>query len=199
MYLLDYHAIPFNECQDRLRKTRLLGYNEELVYKDARISLKTYVNPLDIYPTQRYILKPIMRRTVELYKSLLSRGIDIMELTGALWVKIRDNDGVVKEFHLTPPLVETTQNTETGEDIYLLADGMHRVSLAIEQGYPINVILINGVSRPYYAYPLRGWSEVQVFENLPTGFVKKYYRDPDNHKLLFRDYDIGFPNIQPKR
>ena len=197
MYLLDYQTITFPECCTRLQKTRLIGYNQELVYKDARISMKCGVDPRDIYPTQRYTLKPLMLRMAELSKCL--KGIDIMELTSALWMKIRGTDGVTKEFHLTPPLVEMAQNPDTGEDICLLADGMHRVALAIQQGYPINVILIDGVSRPYYAYPLSGWSEVQVFENLPTGFVKKRYRDPDNHKLLFRDYGIGFPNIQPKR
>ena len=199
MYLLDYQTIAFPECCKRLKRTRLVGYNHELVYENARISMQYGLDPRDIYPTQRYILKPLMLRTAELYQSLLWKGIDLMELTGGLWLKVREDDGVIKEFHLTPPLVEIAQHRDTGEDVYLLADGMHRMALAIQQGYPINVILIDGVSRPYYAYPLKGWSEVQVFENLPTGFVKKYYRDPDNYKLLFRDYDIGFPNIQPKR
>lgn len=199
MYLLDHRTIPFADCCARLKKTQLIGYERELVYRDARISLKCDVDPRDIFPTQRYILKPLMLRTATLYQSLLWKGIDIMEMTGALWLKIREDDGVVKEFHLTPPIVEFAQNPDTGADIYLLADGMHRTALAIKQGYPLNIILVNGVSRPYYAHPLKGWSEVQVFENLPTGFVKKYYRNPDNHKLLFRNYDIGFPNIQPKR
>lgn len=199
MYLLDYRTIPFADCCARLKLTQLIGYERELVYRDARISLKCGVEPRDIFPTQRYTLKPLMLRTATLYQSLLWKGIDIMEMTGALWLKIREDDGVVKEFHLTPPIVEFAQNPDTGADIYLLADGMHRTALAIEQGYPINIILVDGVSQPYYAYPLKGWSEVQVFENLPTGFVKKHYRNPDNHKLLFRNYDIGFPNIQPKR
>lgn len=199
MYLLDYQTIHFSECCTRLKRTQLIGYERELVYRDARISLKCDVDPRDIFPTQRYTLKPLMLRTATLYQSLLWKGIDIMEMTGALWLKVREDDGVVKEFHLTPPIVEFAQNPDTGADIYLLADGMHRTALAIEQGYPINIILVDGVSQPYYAYPLKGWSEVQVFENLPTGFVKKHYRNPDNHKLLFRNYDIGFPNIQPKR
>ncbi|MBF0322245.1 MAG: hypothetical protein HQL62_04755, partial [Magnetococcales bacterium] len=66
----------------------------------------------------------------------------------------------------------------------------------------INVVMVHNVPGefPYYAYALpNGWSDVQELTELPEGFVKKSYRDPENYKSLFRDFNEVFPGVQKQR
>ena len=44
-----------------------------------------------------------------------------------------------------------------------------------------------------------GWSNVVAIDTIPKGFVKKTYRDPDNYKALFRDFNAIMPGVQEKR
>jgi hypothetical protein len=34
---------------------------------------------------------------------------------------------------------------------------------------------------------------------LPDNYVKKVYRDPQNYKALFRDFNEHFPGVQKRR
>jgi hypothetical protein len=53
---------------------------------------------------------------------------------------------------------------------------------------------------PYYAYALGGgWSEVAVVEKLPDGRRRKEYRNPENYRALFRDFNAVFPGVQKDR
>ena len=79
---------------------------------------------------------------------------------------------------------------------------MHRIHTARKLGLPINVILAQKVpvTFPYYAYPLKnGWNDVAELDYIPNDFVKKTYRDKDNYKALFRNFNAVLPGIQKQR
>ncbi len=101
---------------------------------------------------------------------------------------------------LTSPIIEES-TTPTGDKIWLISDGMHRIYTARKLGIPINIILVQNVppQYPYYAYPLaNGWNEVIELTEIPKGFHKKTYREK-NYKDLFRNYNEIFPGIQKRR
>lgn len=196
MELIELETLPIPEYHQRLKQVRLLGHNQACVYENAVISSEE-VETRVLIPTQRYVLKDIMRRTSQLYNTLLLEGVDLMELETALRLRVRGDDNSVRTFHLTPPLVEVTIDS-TFKQIYLLADGMHRVALARELNYPVRITLIRGASHPYYAKPLVSWNEVLLLDEIPEGFKKKDYREA-NYKALFRDYNAVFPGIQLAR
>jgi len=48
---------------------------------------------------------------------------------------------------------------------------------------------------PYYAFPLvNGWNDVEIVQDLPPGYVKKWHRIK-NYKTLYRDFNTGFRNV----
>ena len=66
----------------------------------------------------------------------------------------------------------------------------------------VTVVVARNLPReyPYYALALPdGWSGVAELEALPDGFQKKTYRNPDNYKSLFRQYNEVFPGVQEQR
>ena len=82
----------------------------------------------------------------------------------------------------------------------LINDGMHRVFTAMETCNTINAVIIDNVSHPYYALPVDGgWSNVKKINRITEDTIKKTYRDPNNYKALFRDFNTQFPGIQVKR
>jgi hypothetical protein len=53
---------------------------------------------------------------------------------------------------------------------------------------------------PYYAHPLDGgWDAVEALPELPDGYEKKAYREPGDHRALYRDFNEAFPGVQPPR
>jgi hypothetical protein len=106
-------------------------------------------------------------------------------------VTFSDNSNV---FSLLPPIIEHWNGK------MIVADGMHRVSYAIQNKLMIDFIYIRDIDKrcPYYALPLdNGWKDVKIMENKPE--VGKVYREQSDYKRLFRDYNAQFPNIQQKR
>lgn len=193
---------PFGpeELLARLKQTRLKGFDQPLVYGDASLELMQGVDTDRLVPAQRYVLKPNVRRTHDLRAALLDKDIDIFALEGGalFWA-----DGIDEEegIPILPPVVEESQEP-SGETVWLINDGMHRVYAAREAGLPITVVLARNVPSqfPYYAYALSGgWDDVTAFEDLPDSFEKKTYRSPDNYKALFRNFNAIFPNVQVQR
>ena len=84
----------------------------------------------------------------------------------------------------------------------LFNDGIHRVYAARKRGRKINVVLARNVPAeyPYYAYALpQGWAQVDELQELQEGYQKKEYRNPENYKALFRDFNEIFEGIQKQR
>lgn len=167
------------ELLSRIRRVRLFGFNRWEVYRDADISIET-LKPDDLLPTQTYVLRGTVKAIEE---RIDSSELDLLHLQGAVVF-----DGVP----FPPPIVE-----DSPEGL-IINDGMHRVWIARKRNSTINCVRVRGASHPYYAYPLeKGWDEVQEVDVRPE--VKKRYRDPENYKALFRDFNEVFPNVQVQR
>jgi hypothetical protein len=176
-----------------LKHTRLRGFDQPEVYKDSELQLVERVPRLTLHPTQNYVLKPGLQKIKELYSVLMHDAcIDIFHLTGLclFWLEDTPEDAPIP---ILPPIVEEDTNIQL---IWLINDGMHRIYSATD----INIILVKNVPTqfPYYAYPLRnGWSNVTQVDKVPES--RKAYRNPEDYKALFRDFNALFPGVQKKR
>ena len=215
MYITRLEKIPLDKVIKGLRKVRLKGYGQPLVYKDAEIILIRQ-DPLSIVPTQKYILNSECNRLLRLYQALMDYGVNLYLLCEGVRFWVRDLDWSEQgPFTILPPIIELFPDTMAFQDVELhdpgphstpipiLNDGMHRVFSAIKLRIKINIISIKqnpNKTFPYYAYGLLGgWNDVKLMDELPDGFVKKHYRDPTNYKALFRDFNEFFPGIQTAR
>jgi hypothetical protein len=182
-----------------LRETPLRGHGRARVYERATLELTPPLPTSAFAPAQRYVLMPGVRTMVALRTALLAHGVDLFDLQGGAYVRLAaDPDEVIP---VTPPIVEESREPD-GRLAQLVADGLHRVFAARTMGLPISVVLVRDVPAelPYYAYALPGgWSQVSAIEALPDTYEKKTYRQPDNYKALFRDYNVVFPGIQKER
>ncbi|MBF0582876.1 MAG: hypothetical protein HQL80_01430 [Magnetococcales bacterium] len=194
--------ISETELLDRFRQTRLRGFGQPLVYQQAELTLVRQVEPRTLYPAQNYVLQADYERLHGLYEAFLQQGHNIFALEGGLFFWVRQQDGDEEgPIPLTPPVVEISREAD-GRTLPLINDGMHRVYTAMRLQQPIHIILARHVPPqwPYYAYPLpNGWADVEELQQLPENYVKKAYRDPENYKDLFRDFNGIFPGIQKQR
>lgn len=191
------HVEPFgaDELLDRLRDVRLRGFPDAAPYAEADLRLLS-VDPETLAPPQRYVLTEGVRTMHDLRAALAPHGLDPLALDGGAYVTI---DG--ERIPVVPPIVEESFEPD-GRTVDVIADGLHRVYAARRLGLPVTVVLARGLPRehPYYALSLPdGWSGVAELDALPDGFQKKTYRNPDNYKSLFRQYNAVFPGVQQQR
>lgn len=189
--------IPAGTLLDRLRDVRLVGYPEVRPYADAQLTIEHAVATDRLAPTQRYLLTPSLRNVETLRASLLDVGVDILALGAGYELETADH----LLLSVLPPIVEESVE-QNGQTYWIINDGQHRVYAARQTSLPITVVVARGVDPefPYYAYPLAdGWSDVQVFDELPDGFLKKHYRQPEGYQRLYRDFEAAFPGVQPRR
>jgi hypothetical protein len=191
-------------------KLKLIGLKGSGVqpYLNTLISIET-INPARLSPCQRYVLLPELRKIEQLRWEIEKEyGWDILRLNGYLKVSYppaRTSHGVYIDFgdtviDILPPVVEE-YFTPFGELQMKINDGMHRVYLAYQMGIPINVAYVRGVTdfHPYYAHSLpRGFDDVEIREDLPEGYCKKFHVAKE-HKRLFRDFNTQFSNIGESR
>lgn len=177
---------------------------EELIRRLREVTLtdgvtKPYANseimvtvPLDFSEyeyAQNYILRSDYKKINKLISTLLHEFEISLLNCGTLW-EISTEEEV---FPYIPPIVEVYN----GE--WIIADGMHRMKTFQNIfNHPPKVVVIHNPSIPYYALP-NGLSlkEIPIVDDRPK--VRKAYRDPDNYKALFRDYNSQFPGIQRDR
>ena len=194
---LRYEIIPATQMLSQLRQTRLMGHGQPNIYKNATLEIREQVDPNQLIPAQRYVLKTDFQRIKALYYLFQQQGIDIFALQGGLFFWYQETGPIP----LLPPIVEASVE-KNGEIVLLINDGMHRIYTARQLGKRINIVLVRNVpiEYPYYAYPLeKGWQDVVELEALTEDFVKKYYRDKENYKALFRNFNELFPDIQKQR
>lgn len=200
MRILDCQSFSESELLTRLRRVRLRGHNQAQVYADASLELAPAANTDDLHPAQTYVLKAGVARTKALRAAVLAfAGVDIFQLRGGLMVRTSDHPDEL--IPVIPPVIEQSREAD-GRTILLINDGMHRIYSARTLRLPIHVVIARGVPAqyPYYAYPLEhGWADVREVDVLPDTFEKKSYREPDDHKALFRDFNAEFPGVQAKR
>ncbi len=187
------------ELLERLRRTRLRGFDKAQPYAKATLTLSPETDPAALAPAQRYVLKAGVARILELRSSLLEHGIDIFALEGGAFV--RTSEAPEESVPVIPPIVEESQEPD-GRVVLIINDGIHRVFAARSIGLPITTVIARAVppEYPYYACATSGgWSEIKELEELPDGFEKKAYRMPENYKALFREFNEVFPGVQKER
>jgi hypothetical protein len=198
MEVLEVESFGREELLTALRQTRLRGFDGARVYAEATLEL-VESDPADLAPAQRYVLRDGVAKILELRGALLGRGIDLFALDGGVWV--RTSDAPEERIPVIPPVVEESREPD-GRTVWIVNDGIHRVFAARSLGLPIATVRVAGVppEYPYYALALpNGWGEVTELDALPDGFQKKEYRQPDNYKALFRQFNDVFPGVQKER
>jgi hypothetical protein len=201
MEILKYELLNEDELLGRLKKTKLRGFDQAEVYRDASLEI-VEADTASLTPAQRYVLKDGVQAILDVADAFEPRGIDVFGLRGALlfWPEGFDpeKDAAIP---FLPPIIEESLERD-GRRVLLINDGIHRVYAARKRGRKINVVLARGVpgGYPYYAFALAdGWEQVRELEELQEGYQKKEYRNPDNYKALFRDFNAVFEGVQKQR
>jgi len=199
MEIVSVELFSRDELLSKIRRTPLMGYGGARPYAHCNVELCPARDPETLVPAQRYVLTAGVRRLLDLRNALLDHEVDIFALDGG--ARIRTSDDPTTVLPVIPPIVEMSLNREDRR-VPLINDGIHRVFAARTMGLPISIVLLSDVppEYPYYALPLiDGWSDVAELEELPDGFQKKEYWNPQNYKALFRDFNSVFPGVQEQR
>ena len=181
-----------DELIANMRKVGMLTHPEALVYKGSGIELAT-LHTDEIAPAQRYVLNKEIMKVRDLRCELRDHGLDLFKLHGyaTIWL-----EGYDDPIDVLPPVIEQSKEAD-GSVVKILNDGMHRVYLARMERSPIQCLYVSDVPSqyPYYAFPLvNGWNDVDIVEDLPEGYIKKWHRIK-NYKSLYRDFNTGFQNV----
>ncbi len=202
MKILKYELLDEAELLGRLKKTRLRGFEGAEVYRDATLEIAEHIDTAELTPAQRYVLKEGVETIGHIADAFAAEGIDVFALRGALlfWPEGTDPE-TDAPIPFLPPVIEESREP-SGNTVLLINDGIHRVYAARKRGRGLNVVLARSVPAeyPYYAYALEdGWAQVEELEELKEGYQKKAYRNPENYKALFRDFNAIFEGVQKQR
>jgi hypothetical protein len=200
MNILKYELLPEAELLARLKKTRLRGFDRAEVYRDATLEVAN-MDTNDLTPAQRYVLADGVQTILDVADAFAPLGVDVFGLRGALLFWPEGSDPSEAPIPLLPPMIEESIEAD-GRKVLLINDGIHRVYAARKRGRKLNVVVARDVppEYPYYAYALPdGWTQVEELAELTEGYQKKAYRNPDNYKALFRDFNEIFEGIQKQR
>lgn len=193
-----YELISEADLLQRLKKTRLQGFDRPFVYENSDLSIVEAVDPQALAPAQRFVLTSGVEAITTLASDFEQQGIDIFGLRGGI---LFSTDHTAEMIPFIPPVIEESIEPD-GRTVWLINDGIHRAYAAIRLGRKLNVVLARNVpgKYPYYAYALPGgWADVTEFSELPDEFQKKTYRDPTGYKALFRDFNEVLPGVQKQR
>lgn len=200
MRILKHELLPETELLARLKKTRLRGFDQAEVYRDASLEVAN-LDTNALTPAQRYVLADGVQTILDVADAFTPLGVDVFALRGALLFWREGSDLAEPPIPLLPPMIEESIEAD-GRKVLLINDGIHRVYAARKRGRTLNVVLARNVpvEYPYYAYALPdGWAQVEELAELTEGYQKKAYRNPDNYKALFRDFNAVFEGIQKQR
>lgn len=161
-------------------------------YIDCGIELPV-LHTDEIAPAQRYVLTKEIVKVRDLRWALWEHDVDLFNLSGyvSIWL-----EGYDDPIDVLPPVIEESKEAD-GSTVKILNDGMHRVYLARMERSPIQVVYCTDVPAefPYYAFPLvNAWNDVEIVQDLPEGYIKKWHRIKD-YKSLYRDFNTGFQNV----
>ena len=180
------------ELIKNMKKVSMLKSPEDKCYINADIRLVKFHTD-KIAPAQRYVLSSEIEKVRNLKWALSEHNIDLFNLEGYVSIWRDDCD---EQIDVLPPVVELSTEAD-GSSVNILNDGMHRVYLARMERTPLQVIYVNLDSKkyPYYAFPLvNGWEDVEIKEDIPEGYIKKWHRIKE-YKTLYRDFNTGFINV----
>ena len=198
------------ELISKLEQVTLRGSGTQ-PYLNARIDLVT-LDPAILAPTQRYVLTSELKKIEQVRWGILKdHNKDILNLDG--YVKCKYS--AVTDFMSADPLESHTEEQTIDvippvvEEYFdpkgwlhlIICDGQHRCYLGYTMNTLITVAYVRGIhwGYPYYAYPLpNGWGDVEVRDNIPEGYIKKFHVAKD-HKALYRNFNSQFENIGDSR
>ncbi|MEP6962711.1 MAG: hypothetical protein ABI995_11580 [Acidobacteriota bacterium] len=201
MKIAKYELLPEAELLARLKKTRLRGFERAEVYRDATLAIGEQIDTNQLTPAQRYVLADGVQTILDVADAFAPLGVDVFALRGALLFWPEGSDLNEAPIPLLPPMIEESVEAD-GRKVLLINDGIHRVYAARKRGRGLNVVIARNVplEYPYYAYALEdGWTQVEELQELTEGYQKKAYRNPENYKALFRDFNEIFDGIQKQR
>lgn len=187
---IERHSVE--ELLANMRKVGMLTNPSLRVYENSTIELAT-MHTDEIAPAQRYVLVQEIIKVRELRWALAEHGVNLFKLDGYVTIRLKGYDDPID---VLPPVIEESVEAD-GSIVKILNDGMHRVYLARMERSPIQVVYVRDVPKeyPYYAFPLvNGWNDVEIVQDLPEGYIKKWHRIK-NYKTLYRDFNTGFQNV----
>ncbi len=187
---IERHGV--DELVANLRNVGMMTNPEIKLYSQCVIELSS-MHTDEIAPAQRYVLACEIMKVRDLRWSLKEHGIDLFNLDGYVTINVQGYDDPID---VLPPVIEQSAEAD-GSVVKILNDGMHRVYLARMERSPIQVVYIRNIPAeyPYYAFPLvNGWKDVEIVQDLPEGYIKKWHRIK-NYKSLYRDFNTGFQNV----
>jgi len=187
---IERHSVE--ELVQNMRQVGMLTNPEVKLYANSTIEVVT-LHTDEIAPAQRYVLVQEILKVRNLRWALREWGIDLFKLDGYITMWLQGSD---EPIDVLPPVVERSVEAD-GSIVKILNDGMHRVYLARMERSPIQVVYVREVPNeyPYYAYPLvNGWNDVEIVNELPEHYIKKWHRIP-NYKTLYRDFNTAFQNV----
>jgi hypothetical protein len=179
---------------EQMRSVPLLGSSFR-PYADCKVSVET-VRPSDLVPSQFYCLRNRLNSLEKLNHSLSPFGCTLTRVDG-LWEICVDGE----TYCLLPPVVEVQPTS----DKPMVCDGVHRLFLCWQKHWDCRVVVITGVTTPYYGHPnTNGWDDITVHEDLQrflaSGQPKRLPRlEPGQSDLLFRDFNHVFGNVVQRR
>ena len=182
-----------DELLARIRQVTMLKDPDTRPYENAYISLEK-ISIQDLVPPQRYVLRENILRIRKLKWELEKHGIDIFQLNGFVRIHL---EGVEEPVDLMPPVIEESIE-KNGRLVPIVCDGMHRVYVAYLEWVIPQVIYVRGIPKqlPYYAYPVpdENWENIELRDDIPGTFIKKWHRIEDN-KQLYRNFNSTFVNV----
>jgi hypothetical protein len=180
------------ELINKLRHVTMLKDTSVKPYEKASISMERLVVN-NLRPSQYYVLQQKLLLIRNLKWELEKHNISIFNLFGFIRLTIEGKNTI----DLIPPIVEE-RIEQNGQITHVICDGMHRLYTAYLDWVIPHVIYIRGVPKKlsYYAYPVPGdsWNKLDIRDNIPEGYIKKWHRT-DNNKELFRDFNSVFKNV----
>lgn len=192
MKIAKVHHVGKNELLKLIKKVSMLTNPEIYPYKNAFVSLEK-ISTDYLKPAQTYVLADELKKVRELKWALSEHGIDIYQLDGYIKMWLEDE---LHPIDVLPPVVEESIEAD-GSIANIVNDGMHRVFMARLDHVIPQVVFVRGAPKelPYYAFPIPdGWDKVNIVEDLPEGFIKKWHRIR-NYKSLYRNYNSAFENV----
>lgn len=187
---------PPQELIRRLKRVTLLKRPDVYIYEHSTITLETIASEC-LYPTQRYVLVQELLKVRQLKWELARFGHDLFRLEGYLKVWLA---GVPHPLDILPPVVEESVE-RNGRVVNIINDGMHRLYLAYLEWTTPQVIFVRGIPKdlPYYAFPSpTQWQGIELVDELPEGYIKKWHRIPDYHSL-YRNFNSAFEHVGAPR
>ena len=193
MNITSVQRFDMQELIGRLKNLTMLEDENMYPYRDAYISVER-ICVEELHPPQRYVMKSELTKVRELKWALEEHGVDLFNLDGFVRIFL---EGREEPVDVLPPVVEEIIE-RNGRITHVINDGMHRIYMAYLEWVIPQVVYVRGLPKsvPYYAYaiPERDWTKIELLEEIPKTYIKKWHRIEKN-KTLYRNFNSVFTNV----